>query len=358
MIPIPQMVQGPVRWLAGEGPRGDRILSTRVRLARNVVGTKFVGKALETDLIALRDQIFSLGLSAPSLSGSSAVQVGELSILDRQLLLERHLISHDLTGDSVVRGLILAKDEKTSVMVNEEDHVRIQALEPGFQLEPTFEAARAIDLELETRLPFATSPELGYLTACPTNIGTGMRASVLIHLPALVLTQQIKRILTGVNQVGLTVRGFYGEGSEVVGNFFQISNQTTLGQAEQEILSKLERVVNQILEWEDRAQEAALRDARYQVEDTVLRALGVLEYSRLLRSQEVLGLLSAVRFGHTLGLRNVPSIPVLNDLLLRCQPAHLQRAAGREMNAEERNVYRAELVKKVLEVRDVPRFEP
>jgi protein arginine kinase len=185
-----------------------------------------------------------------------------------------------------------------------------------------------------------------------------MRASLLVHLPALVMTQKIKKILAGVNQVGLSVRGFYGEGSEVVGNFFQISNQTTLGHSEEETITKLTRVVSQILEWEDRAQETALRDAPYQVEDTVLRALGVLRYSRLLRSQEVVGLLSAVRFGHTLGMRNVPSIAVLNDLLLRCQPAHLQRASGREMNAEERNVYRAELVQKTLEVPDVPRIEP
>ncbi|MCA9727578.1 MAG: protein arginine kinase [Candidatus Eisenbacteria bacterium] len=358
MIPILDMVQGPVRWLAGDGPMGDRILSTRVRLARNIRGTRFVGRALEPELISLRDRVLDLGLSISALPGANAMPVGDLAVMDRQLLLERHLISHDLTGDSAVRGLVLAGDEKVSLMVNEEDHVRIQALAPGFQLEAVFEAAQKVDLELEAHLSFAATPELGYLTACPTNVGTGMRASVLVHLPALVLTQQIKKILAGVNQVGLTVRGFYGEGSEVVGNFFQISNQTTLGLSETETLTKLSRVVNQILEWEDRAQENALRDARLQVEDTVLRALGVLKYSRLLRSEEVVGLLSAVRFGHTLGLRNVPSVSVLNDLLLRCQPAHLQRAAGREMTAEERNAYRAELVQKVLEVRDAPRFDP
>lgn len=354
MIPIRELGQAPIRWLEGRAPEHDRILSTRVRLARNVAGARFVGKALPGELEGIRERCIVASGEAESLGGATAIRMEELPLLDRQLLLERHLVSHDLTGEAAARALVLTPDEKLSILVNEEDHLRIQVLLPGLQLREALVQARETDRELETQLRFEVHPELGYLTACPTNVGTGMRASVLVHLPGLVLSQRIKKILTGIQQVGLTVRGFYGEGSEVVGNFFQISNQVTLGESEEETLEKLERVIGQLLEWEARAQDGLLRDAGLQVEDKILRALGALKYSRLLGSQELIGLLSAVRFGHTLGMRNVPSIPVLNDLLLRGQPAHLQRMAGREMGSEERNAYRAESVQKALGVGDVP----
>ena len=355
MIPILEMVEGPIRWLEGDAPDGGRILSSRVRLARNLEGTRFVGRALPAELEALGEQIDGATREVPDLADSHHLRMAELPLLDRQFLLERHLVSHDLTGEAGSRGLVVSRDEKLSVMIHEEDHVRIQALAPGFQLRETFEEARAVDRVLESRLAYSTHPELGYMTACPTNVGTGMRASVLVHLPGLVLSQKIKKILAGIQQVGLTVRGFYGEGSEVIGNFFQISNQVTLGETEEETLEKLERVIGQLLDWEAKAQEGLLRDAGLQIEDKVLRALGTLKYSRLLGSQEMIGLLSAVRFGHTLGMRNVPPIPVLNDLLLRYQPAHLQRGAGREMASEERNSYRAQKVQETLGVGDVPR---
>jgi protein arginine kinase len=341
-------------WLRGDGPEADRILSTRVRLARNLAGTHFVGRALDDDMVRVYQSVAHAALESDQFEGGSAQPIGELSLLDRQFLLERHLVSHDLTGDSSGRGLVLSADERASILVNEEDHVRIQALEGGFQLEQAWERSAAVDEALEHRLSFAWSEDLGYLTACPTNVGTGMRASVLMHLPALVLTQKMKKILAGVNQVGLNVRGYYGEGTDVMGNFFQISNQVTLGDSEQETLTKLTRVVRQILEWEEKAQDLLLRQARLQVEDKCLRALGVLRYSRLLSSQETIGLLSAVRFGHSLGMRNVPPVAVLNELLIRCQPAHLQKEAGREMNTEERNEFRASMVRKVLGVTDLP----
>jgi protein arginine kinase len=354
MIPIADMVAQTGLWLRGTGPQADRILSTRVRLARNLAGTHFVGRALEDDLNRVYQSVSGAALLAGEFEGGAAQVVGELSLLDRQFLLERHLVSHDLTGDSGTRGLVLSSDEGASILINEEDHVRIQALEAGFQLEQAWKRASRVDEALEECLSFAWSDELGYLTACPTNVGTGMRASVLMHLPALVLTQRIKKILAGVAQVGLTVRGYYGEGTEVMGNFFQISNQVTLGETEEETLTKLTRVVRQILEWEEKAQEVLLRQARLQVEDKILRAAGVLRYSRLLSSAETIGLLSALRFGHALGMRNVPPIAVLNELLIRCQPAHLQKTAGREMSSEERNEYRALMVRQVLKVQDAP----
>jgi protein arginine kinase len=354
VIPIGEMAARAGSWLKTDGPQADRILSTRVRLARNLAGTPFVGRAIEEDLQRVYRTVADAALATEPFRGGAAQAMNELPLLDRQFLLERHLVSHDLTGDGGGRGLVLAADERASVLVNEEDHVRIQSLEAGFRLEESWTRARAVDAALEESLPFAWSGELGYLTACPTNVGTGLRASVLLHLPALVLTQRMKQILVGVAQVGLTVRGYHGEGTEVMGNFLQLSNQVTLGQSEEEILTKLTRVVRQVLDWEEKAQEQLLRQARWQLEDKIMRAVGVLRSCRLLSSQEAIGLLSAARFGYTLGMRNVPGVPVLNELLIRCQPAHLQRSAGREMNSEERNEFRARLMRDVLGVNDAP----
>lgn len=336
-------------WLLETTPESDRILSTRIRLARNLSSALFVGRALEEDLIRTSLRIHDVALGTSNFTGGGAVSLSDLTLLDRQFLLERHLISHDLAGETRGRSLVLSADEGASIRVNEEDHLRLQVLHGGLQLEPAWERARALDEALAARLDLAWTDELGYLTACPTNVGTGLRASVLMHLPALVLTQRIKKVLTGVQQVGLTVRGFYGEGSEVMGNFFQISNQVTLGEDESETLSKLTRVVRQILDFEDKAQEVLLRDASLQIQDKCYRALGVLLHARLVSSQEMIALLSAVRFGHSLRLKELPPIAILNELLVRGQPAHLQKAEGREMASEERNERRARLIQAALQ---------
>ena len=235
-------------------------------------------------------------------------------------------------------------------MVNEEDHVRLQALCSGFQLAEAWAVAEHADEELEAVLEYAFTDELGYLTACPTNVGTGMRASVLIHLPALVLTKQIDKVLKSIMQVGLAVRGLYGEGSEVMGNLFQISNQTTLGHSEKESVESLDRVTRQILDYEERAREVLVRDARVQIEDKVWRAYGHLRYGRSVSSQEVINLCSALRLGVALGFDGLPPLKTINELLVLTQPAHLQRRASRSLDAPERNVLRADLVRAHLAI--------
>jgi protein arginine kinase len=285
----------------------------------------------------------------PALVSSSALQMRELTPLDRQFLVERHLISHDLADNGRLRGLLLVPDESVSAMVNEEDHLRLQALASGFQLRSAWESVNAIDDELGQDLDYAFSEDLGYLTACPTNAGTGMRASVLIHLPSLVLTKQISRVLQGITQVGLAVRGFYGEGSQIMGNFFQISNQTTLGQSEKETIESLERVTRQIIEYEQRARDELLKDARVQIEDKIWRAYGALKHSRVISSSEVVNLSSAVRFGVALQIEGLASVRTLNELLIRTQPAHIQLAAGQELEQRERNVIRANYVRSLLD---------
>jgi len=343
------LAQGLGRWLDGSGPASDIVLSTRVRLARNLKEVPFTHRAREEQMAMVYSSVVSAVRKTPALVTSTALQMRELTPLDRQFLVERHLISHDLADNGRLRGLLLVPDESVSAMVNEEDHLRLQALSSGFQLRSAWEAVNAIDDELGQDLDYAFSDDLGYLTACPTNAGTGMRASVLIHLPSLVLTKQIGRVLQGITQVGLAVRGFYGEGSQIQGNFFQISNQTTLGQSERETVESLERVTRQIIDYEQRARDELLKDARVQIEDKIWRAYGTLRHSRVISSQEVINLSSAVRFGVALQMDGLASVQKLNELLIRTQPAHIQLATGREMEQRERNVIRADYVRKLLD---------
>jgi protein arginine kinase len=343
------LARSPGPWLDGSGPHSDLVVSTRVRLARNLAGVPFSHRARDEQLVGVLGQVERAAKEAPSFEGGGLLRMHELAPIDRQFLVERHLVSHELSDGARPRGLYMGSTERLSVMVNEEDHVRLQALCSGFQLAEAWAAAEHADEELERSLDYAFSDELGYLTACPTNVGTGMRASVLIHLPALVLTKQIDKVLKSVMQVGLAVRGLYGEGSEVMGNLFQLSNQTTLGHSEQESVESLDRVTRQILDYEERARDVMLRDARVQIEDKIWRAYGSLRYGRSMSSQEVINLCSAVRLGAALGFAGLPPLAVVNQLLVFTQPAHLQRGAGRALEAPERNVLRAELVRAHLE---------
>jgi protein arginine kinase len=348
-VKLTSLAQGLGRWLDGSGPAADIVLSTRVRLARNLKEVPFTHRAREEQMAMVYSSVVSAVRKTPALVSSTALPMRELTPIDRQFLVERHLISHDLADNGRLRGLLLVPDESVSAMVNEEDHLRLQALASGFQLRSAWEAVNAIDDDLGQDLDYAFSDDLGYLTACPTNVGTGMRASVLIHLPSLVLTKQIGRVLQGITQVGLAVRGFYGEGSQIMGNFFQISNQTTLGQSERETVEGLERVTRQIIDYEQRARDELLKDARVQIEDKIWRAYGALRHSRVISSQEVVNLSSAVRFGVALQLSGLASVQTLNELLIRSQPAHIQLAEGREMEQRERNVVRADYVRKLLD---------
>lgn len=292
----------------------------------------------------------SAARQSKGLHESLAVKMADLPALDRQFLIERHLISRDLSDAHRPRGLLVSADETLSVMVNEEDHVRIQSLVSGLALAQGWELADVLDDELDAVLDYAFSDELGYLTSCPTNVGTGMRVSVLVHLPSLVLTKQISKVLQGLGQIGLAVRGFYGEGSEVMGNFFQVSNQTTLGRTERESLDILEKATRQLLSHEERARDLLLREARHVLEDKIWRAYGTLRHARSITSQEVVSLTSAARFGLALELAGLPDVRTLNEILVFSQPAHLQKMVGRPMDAPERNVERASFVRARLSV--------
>lgn len=343
---------GGVRWLDASGTHSDIVISTRMRLARNVAGYAFTARAREAERLRMLAQVRDALPGVPSLQGSVLLRLDELSGVERQLLHERHLVSKELAGlDSqhpLRSGAAVFLGEDAGLLVNEEDHLRLQALRSGFAVPSAFEAVQRLDRELGARVPYAFHREFGFLTACPTNVGTGLRASVLIHLPGLVLTKEIKKVLTGLQQMGLTYRGLYGEGSEVVGNFFQLSNQTTLGRSEEELQDLLTKVVKHVIEREEEARRVLVREAGYIIEDKLWRAYGTLRYARSLTFEEAMNFLSGVRLAVGLKLISGLSVYTLNKLLIFAQSAHLQHQEGKVLTDSEANLIRARYVRQAL----------
>lgn len=343
---------GGVRWLDASGPHSDVVISTRIRLARNVSGYAFTGRAREGERLRMLAQVRDALAGVPSLSGSLLLRLEDLPVVDRQLLHERHLVSKELAGldpqHPVRSGAAVFLGESVGLLVNEEDHLRLQALRSGFAVPQAFEGVSQLDRELGAQVPYAFHREFGFLTACPTNAGTGLRASVLIHLPGLVLTKEIGKVLAGLQQMGLTYRGLYGEGSEVVGNFFQLSNQTTLGRSEEELQDLLVRVVRHVIEREEEARRVLVRDAGYIIEDKLWRAYGTLRYARSLTFDEAMNYLSGVRLAVGLKLITGLSVYTLNKLLIFAQSAHLAHLEGKVLTDSETNLARARYVRQVL----------
>src|SRR6059036_2523028 len=357
MIDLSLLPDGGMGWLHASGPNAHIVLSTRVRLARNLAGYPFSQRASDTDRAAILTRVQEAAATTERFQHATTYRLDELDRGDRQLLHERHLVSKELAGldrDTRPRpGAAVVLESLIGVMVNEEDHLRLQAMVSGFALEDAYASLESVDSEFGRLLPFAFHGEFGYLTSCPTNAGTGLRASVLIHLPGLVLTKEIGKVLQGLTQVGLTFRGLYGEGSEVVGNFFQLSNQTTLGKSEEELLDHLGKIVRQVIEYETQAREMLLQKASDEVGDKTWRAYGLLKYARSLTFEETMNLLSGVRLG--VGLNLIPGLSVytLNKLLIFTQPAHLAALEGRPGGDPELPTVRATYVRRVLETEAV-----
>jgi protein arginine kinase len=353
MIDLSLLSDGGMAWLDASGPGSQLVLSTRIRLARNLANHHFSPRSTLPDREAVLQEVQAAGRETVSLRNALLFRLDQLDRTDRQLLHERHLVSKELAGlderASVRPGAGLLVQDRVGVMLNEEDHLRLQGLRSGFDLEATYQEVDRLDAELGQRLPFAFHPEFGYLTSCPTNVGTGLRASVLIHLPGLVLTKEISKVLQGLAQVGLTFRGLYGEGSEVVGNFFQLSNQTTLGKSERELLDHLAKMVRQVIEYEEQAREVLLRDVPTIIEDKVWRAYGLLRHARTLSFEEAMNLLSGVRLGVGLSLINRVGLYALNKLLVHTQPAHLAVLEGVRPDDPDLSVRRARYVRALLE---------
>jgi len=325
------------------------VISSRIRLARNISGYRFLSRATRHERTQLerkvRDTILNAGIAAQTLY----VDLDQAPELDRQLLVERHLISKQHAGGTGARGVAVGTSETVSVMVNEEDHLRIQVLRSGLQLDEAWEQINGIDDKLESKLDFAFSPRFGYLTACPTNVGTGIRVSVMLHLPALKLTGEIEKVFRAAKEMRLAVRGLYGEGTEATGDFYQISNQTTLGKSEEEIIGDFKHlVIPKIIDYEHHARRTLLNDRTMALDDKVHRAIGILRSARLIASEETLYLLSHLRMGINLGRVKDVDIKTVNELVLLTQPAHLQKHAGRKLDGDMRRAARAELIRQRL----------
>jgi protein arginine kinase len=321
-------------------------------LARYLEGVAFPGRARDGERLRVLSRVRDAMESMPSMRSHLLLRVDNLENEERLLLHERHLVSKELAGldpqHPVRSGAAVFLGDGMGVMVNEEDHLRLQALRSGFALSEAFAGIERIDEELGSRVPFAYHEEFGFLTSRPTNTGTGMRASVLIHLPGLVLTKEIGKTLAGLQQMGLTYRGLYGEGSEVVGNFFQISNQTTLGRPEEEIIDQLMYVLRTVISREEDARRVLLRDAGYIIEDKLWRAYGTLRYARSLSFEEAMNYLSGVRLAVGLKLISGLSVYTLNKLLIFSQSAHLAHAEGKALTESEANLVRARYVRQLL----------
>lgn len=334
-------------WMSRDGNESNIVISSRVRIARNLHGHPFpmlaTDQQLENILSSLQEVLSD---SRVEMYGKlHPLHLDELDELDKRVLVEKHLISPNLAEDAKNGAVFISEDESLSIMVNEEDHLRIQCLFPGFQIQEAWERATTIDDVFEDHVNYAFDDHRGFLTSCPTNVGTGLRASVMMHLPALVITGQINRILSAVSQVGLTVRGIYGEGSEAMGNLFQISNQITLGQSEDEIIENLYGVALQIIEHEKAARQSLLDESPLRMTDRVMRSYGILSHAAIIESKEAAQRLSDVRLGVDLGLIDHLSPKVLNELNVMTQPGFLQKLYHEHMSPSERDMYRAKLIR-------------
>jgi protein arginine kinase len=335
-------------WLRGSGPESDIVISSRIRLARNLAQFPFLSRADDTVRAEIEKTLHENVVDLQLGGKLSYFDIDQLEGIDRQFLVERQLISRELAESHGSRGVCFTRQENVSLMVNEEDHLRIQVLHCGFELDSCWREISRIDDLLEERVTYAFNEELGYLTACPTNVGTGIRVSVLMHLPALVLTKEIQKVFQALQKISLAVRGLYGEGSQAMGDFYQISNQITLGNSEEQLLKKLKEVVPNIISYERKVRQALIKESRQALHDKVSRAYGTLKSAQSISSEETMHLLSSVRMGVNLGLIDDLPIPTVNELFIQTQPAHLQKLVGEPLDGEARNAARARYLRNRL----------
>ncbi len=336
------LLKNPADWMQGHGPHSEIVMTSRIRLARNLRSWSFPGWSSEKLRVELLNEVRPVVAALPEMKDCFNEEYTNLTKTKKQVLVERHLVSREHAARSTGCAVLIDRKQSLAIMVNEEDHFRMQGIRAGLDLRTAHELVNRVDTELESELPYAFDQRLGYLTACPTNVGTGMRASVMLHLPALVLTEQIKQVMNAVNKIGLAVRGLYGEGTEASGNLFQVSNQHTLGETEAELISRIEGVAEHIVQAENNAREKLLHESPTMLHDQVGRAYATLRFAHILNSKEALTHLSLLRLGADLDLIADCDRSLLDMLLLEIQPAHLQLAATRDLSPEERDSRRAE----------------
>ena len=336
-------------WLRVAGPMDDVVVSSRVRLARNLAGMPFLSRCTEAQQHEIEQRLRRSILDAHLAPEVFYVDVAAASELDRHLLVERHLISRQHGAVEHPRGVAISANETMSIMINEEDHLRVQVLRGGLDLDESFAECDRLDDALESHLDFAFHSRYGYLTACPTNVGTGLRVSVMLHLPALKMTGTIEKVFRAAQEMHLAIRGLYGEGTEATGDFFQLSNHTTLGKTEGQIVAEFrDQIVPAIIEYERKARTGLLNKQPAAVDDRIRRSLATLHSAVLMTSDEAMSLLSMVRLGANLGRLADVDLETVNELFLLIQPAHLQKIHNRQMEPQQRDKCRADYLRRRL----------
>ncbi len=345
---LDDLTQSNGEWLRGSGPESDIVISSRVRLARNLADFPFISRTTVQDRARIEKTLHERITEISSQDDLLYVEMARLEKVDRQFLVERHLISREHAEGQDARAVAIDAREKFSLMVNEEDHLRMQVMQSGLDLASVWQQVNRLDDLIEEKVTYAFDERLGYLTACPTNVGTGMRVSVMLHLPALVITRQIEKVFRSLQKVSLAVRGLYGEGSQAMGDFYQISNQITLGRTEAELIRQVSDIVPVIIDYERQARDFLIKESHENLHDRVSRAYGILRTAQTISSEETMHLLSSVRMGVNLGLIRDLNIPAVNELFIRTQPAHLQKLTGGELDTADRNIERARYLRRHL----------
>ncbi len=345
---VDKVIETKATWMSGKYPESDIILTSRARLARNLQNIHFVDRASEAEKEKVIQQVLEASTRTPILKKAHYFDFNSLDVLDRILFVEKRLVSSEFAEAAHMRGLLVTEDGNISVMINEEDHIRMQIITGGFSLEDAWYPIRKLEQELSGHLAFASSDRFGYLTACPSNVGTAVRFSVFIHLPALVFTRKIESVFEQTIPAGIAIRGFYGEGSKIVGNFFQISNQYTLGWTEQGILDRIIPLIRNVLAKEREARTLLLNEQRLQIEDKIYRALGILSNARILSTMEFIDLISAIKLGVDLNLLKGLKDVAFNEMLMYAQPAHIQKSKGKVLPELERDRIRADWIRERL----------
>ncbi len=337
-------------WLKGSGPNSDIVISSRIRLARNLANYSFPHWANKKQGEDALNKIKDSFLKVDYLKRATFFELAKMDSVDKQFLVERHLMSLDHAQKTNSKAVVVDDEEIISIMINEEDHIRMQVMQSGFNLYEAWNIVNKLDDSVAKELNFAFLPDWGYLTACPTNAGTGMRGSVMLHLPALVMSRAIDRVLAALAKLSFITRGLYGEGTQAMGNFFQISNQTSLGPSENEIIENINGLIRQIIEQENQAREALVSKNKPLLEDRVNRSLGILKNAHIITSQETIELLSMVRLGCDLGMVKDIDRRRINELFIITQPAHLQKIEGKKFSSQERDVKRAQIIRDKLNI--------
>lgn len=342
------LLKHPADWMTGHGEENSVVLTSRVRLARNLAGQPFPGWARKEERQKVRDELQGELENLPGMKTGFSHELSSLDSLQKQVLVERHLISREQAARNEGSGSVVNRKQSLSLMINEEDHLRIQAIRPSLQLREAYKLAHSIDEKLEEKLEFACDTRLGFLTACPTNLGTGMRASAMLHLPGLVLSDLISQVLKGIGKLGLAVRGLYGEGTESLGNLYQISNQSTLGESEDVILDRLTRVIGDVARYESQARQKLLSEDPIMLKDRIGRAAGILTHAHIISSKEGLNYLSMLRLGADLKIMPAELVEICDRLFMETQPAHLQWSAGGKLEPAARDMMRAQMIRENL----------